>query len=120
MWIQGCMYNGKTGQNRTAAPPQTYNTTAPLYLLIRNGQVPGIFVCPGTSDRVDPNAKTNDTVNWDFSPFANGGAEHVSYSYQCPIFSQSTSRCGPAATPWRGTAWGSPARMPGTPTSRRG
>ena len=92
MYLQYVMYVGKTGATRTTPPSATApggntNTSAMLYLLVRNGQLPGLFVCPSTPDTVDANAKGGDLVNWDFSPYNNGKTEHVSYSYQCALYS---------------------------------
>lgn len=81
-----------TGTARTpgvsGAPPATtaaMNVTALMFVLVRDNQAPGIFVCPSSGDTPDPNTKTGSYYNWDFSPFSQGGAEHVSYSYQAPV-----------------------------------
>lgn len=80
-------WDAATGASQTAGPSAgtTYNVSAILFVLVRDNQAPGIFVCPSTADTPDPNTKTGANYNWDFSPFRSGGAEHVSYSYQAPI-----------------------------------
>jgi len=86
-WINASnAWNANTGQNRTASPSTTvtHNVSTLLFMLVRYGQVPGIFVCPSSGDRADPNTKTNNNYNWDFSPWNIDQAEHVSYSYQAP------------------------------------
>ena len=64
MWVYA-MFLGNTGQNRTTPPDVSgstnYNVTALLYMLVRNGQMPGIFLCPSTLDTPDPNARPNDS-----------------------------------------------------------
>jgi prepilin-type N-terminal cleavage/methylation domain-containing protein len=79
---------GTAGQSDpNGANPPDRSVTGLLFLLVRDGQGPGIFVCPSTSDQPDPNTKNAaaNTYNWDFSGFAFGAVEHISYSYQCPI-----------------------------------
>jgi prepilin-type N-terminal cleavage/methylation domain-containing protein/prepilin-type processing-associated H-X9-DG protein len=73
------------GQMKPPSAQTTYNVSALLFVLVQDGQSPGIFVCPGTKDKPDPNVKTGGRFHWDFSPFKNGKAEHISYSYQAPI-----------------------------------
>ena len=86
-WVTASnLWYANTGQNRTTTPSSSveYNVSMLLFMLIRDGQTPGIFVCPSSSDRADPNTKTNKKYNWDFSPWNMDQAEHVSYSYQSP------------------------------------
>jgi prepilin-type N-terminal cleavage/methylation domain-containing protein len=59
--------------------------SALLFLLVREGQSPGSFVCPSTSDTPDPNTKNPNGYNWDFNGYKAQLVEHLSYSYQCPI-----------------------------------
>jgi prepilin-type processing-associated H-X9-DG protein len=83
----------KTGVNRNMAPytqagggSHAYNVSTLLFMLVRAGQAPGIFVCPSTPDSVDPNAKDmKGNYFYDFSPFSYGGKEHISFSYQAPM-----------------------------------
>jgi hypothetical protein len=96
MWLNANWATGNTtstGTNRTTSPAAAgttvYNVSALLFLLVRADQSPWIFVCPSTLDTPDPNTKTGTTYNWDFSPFKDGRAEHVSYSYQAPLGSAS-------------------------------
>jgi prepilin-type N-terminal cleavage/methylation domain-containing protein len=97
MWINGGNGVGQnwatttTGTNRalTNGPASNgstlYNVSALLFILVRDGQAPGVFVCPSTTDTPDPNVKVNTTkFAWDFTPYASFQAEHVSYSYQAP------------------------------------
>jgi prepilin-type processing-associated H-X9-DG protein len=62
-----------------------FNVSALLFMLVRDGQTPEAFVCPATTDTPDPNTLILNSYPWDFSPYADGNAEHVSYSYQAPI-----------------------------------
>lgn len=83
-------WNAPTGASRFVAPSPTatYNVSSLLFMLVRDNQSSGIFLCPSTMDRHDPNTKemSNGTAyNWDFSPYRDGNAEHVSYSYQAPM-----------------------------------
>jgi prepilin-type N-terminal cleavage/methylation domain-containing protein len=80
--------NSLTGANRNLSPWDSsgYNVTALLFMLVRTGSNPGIFVCPSTPDVQDPNTKDqNGNYFWDFSRFSVGGKEHVSYSYEAPL-----------------------------------
>ncbi|HUT56299.1 MAG TPA: type II secretion system protein [Phycisphaerae bacterium] len=80
-------WSAATGAGQTKAPSAktNYNVSALLFMLIRDGQAPGIFICPSTKDAPDGHIKTKDRkYHWDFSPYADGNAEHVSYSYQAP------------------------------------
>jgi prepilin-type N-terminal cleavage/methylation domain-containing protein len=86
-------WNAPTGASQQFEPNLTtnYNVSALLFCLVHDYSGPiGIFVCPSTSDTVDPNTKTPGRSygwgwNWDFSPYRIGGTEHVSYSYQAPM-----------------------------------
>jgi prepilin-type processing-associated H-X9-DG protein len=80
-------WDASTGASQTISPgaDTTYNVSTLLFVLIRDNQPPGIFICPSTSDAPDSNTKTSAGQNWDFSPFRIGGWEHVSYSYQAPM-----------------------------------
>ena len=83
----------KTGTNRGKSPfaNSSYNVSALLFALVRSGQAPGIFTCPSTPDVPDPNTKDrNGNYFYDFSPYSAGAREHVSYSYQSPVASQSS------------------------------
>jgi len=88
-WVRAsASWSAATGQNRWTAPgPATnYNVSTLLFLLVREGQGPGIFCCASTSDTPDSNTRSGSAYAWDFSPFREGGAEHVSYSYQGPLY----------------------------------
>ncbi|HUT59967.1 MAG TPA: type II secretion system protein [Phycisphaerae bacterium] len=90
-------WSANTGQNRGQAPSSStnYNVTTLGFMLVRDGQAAGIFVCPSSDDAVDPNIKdTNGNYHWDFSAYGAGGAEHVSYSYQAPKNSGGTYSSG--------------------------
>ena len=87
-------WDAATGEGRLAEPSEKtrYNVSALLFLLIRQGQAPGIFCCASTADCPDANTKAptqrssyRSDFNWDFSPFQFGGVEHISYSYQAPM-----------------------------------
>ena len=80
-------WDAATGESRLKPPsPQTnYNVSALLFMLVRYCKDPNIFICPSTQDLPEPNPKTKDTYNWDFSPWKDGNAEHLSYSYQAPL-----------------------------------
>jgi len=95
MWINGNSgaaenwHTTVTGTNRGADPGSNgqtaYNISALLFVLVRDGQAPGVFVCPSTTDTPDPNVKvTTVKFAWDFTQYAAFQAEHVSYSYQAP------------------------------------
>lgn len=80
-WIQDIGRTVKTGDNRTKDPTSSGNihaVTALMYLLVREQQPIKLFVCPSTSDTVDPDVGRSDQY-WDFSDDA-----YVSYSWQCP------------------------------------
>ncbi len=89
-------WSASTGASRTTSPTSSvnYNVTTLLFLLVRDGQSPGIFICPSSDDSSDPNTKTNNNYNWDFSPYGLGQSEHVSYSYQAPLNSSGTYSSG--------------------------
>jgi prepilin-type processing-associated H-X9-DG protein len=80
-----------TGAGRLLEPGDktAYNVTAICFQLVRDGQGPGIFVCPSTRDMPDPNTKWDQSGKmvyaWDFTPYADGNTEHISYSYQAPM-----------------------------------
>ncbi|HUS47783.1 MAG TPA: type II secretion system protein, partial [Phycisphaerae bacterium] len=80
-------WNAATGQNESAAPSTAtaYNVSSLLFLLVREGQGTGIFICPSTDDTPDRNTRTDGRLDWDFSASAAGQGEHVSYSYQGPL-----------------------------------
>lgn len=76
-----------TGTNRTVEPrtPDNRSVSSLLFMLVRNGQPGGLFVCPETGHKPDP--ETQDSAGrckvpntWDFSD-----ADHLDYSYQAPI-----------------------------------
>jgi hypothetical protein len=79
-------WTARTGASQTIPPSTstTYNVSALLFQLVRDGQAPGVFVCPSTPDTCDPNTKSPLGYNWDFTPFSAGGADRLSYSYQAP------------------------------------
>ena len=92
-WLIGSNeWSAATGAARLEKPTErtNYNVSALLFLLVRDGQDANIFICPSTADKPDPSTKTKVGgelvfINWDFSPWKDGNAEHVSYSYQCPF-----------------------------------
>ncbi len=72
--------------NNKPAADSGINISSFLFLLVRDGQAPNIFVCPSTEDRADANTRDNTVYHWDFSSYANNGnREAISYSYQAPI-----------------------------------
>jgi prepilin-type N-terminal cleavage/methylation domain-containing protein len=88
MWMQssGTWDSTSIGANMGDANSTTNRSiSALLFMLIKDGQGPAIFTCPSTSDTPDPNSKNGATFNADFNGSGNGGQEHLSYSYQCPI-----------------------------------
>jgi len=89
-WLNASFAIGNaTGSNRTATTitaTTTMNVSALLFVLIRDNQAPGIFVCPSTSDTPDSNTRgTGTNTAFDFNPYSAGNAEHCSYSYQAPL-----------------------------------
>ena len=88
-WVQAsAAWSAGTGQNRFTAPSAAANyavSTLP-FILVRDGQAPGIFVCASTYDTPDPNTRSGSAYAWDFSAFRDGGAEHLSYSWQAPRY----------------------------------
>jgi type II secretory pathway pseudopilin PulG len=74
-----------TGTAKTQAPDANHATTARsitalMFLLVREGNDPGIFVCPSDTVDKDPSYKDPNTGDyyWDFSDDSN-----VSYSMEC-------------------------------------
>jgi prepilin-type processing-associated H-X9-DG protein len=100
-WLQSDnRWDAATGESQQRAPSsQTkYNVSALLFLLVRGNQSPGIFVCPSAGDVPDPNTRTGQEFNWDFSPYSRCQVEYVSYSYQSPLLdSRGVWRSGVAA-----------------------
>lgn len=84
-------WDAPTGAGRYMGPsPQTtYNVSALLFMLVRDGQSSGIFRCASdTGAKADPNTMDmagGTAYNWDFSPYRMDSFEHVSYSYQAPV-----------------------------------
>jgi prepilin-type N-terminal cleavage/methylation domain-containing protein/prepilin-type processing-associated H-X9-DG protein len=80
-------WSAPTGQARVNPPLSgtNCNVSALLFVLVRDNQDANIFLCPSTRDTPDPHTKTKTAFNWDFSPYKDGNAEHVSYSYQAPL-----------------------------------
>lgn len=76
------------------------SVTSLMFMLVRDGQNPGIFVCPADKGATpDPAPQTSVSIggarimawNWDFSSGQDGGGKigskrNVSYSWQCPIY----------------------------------
>lgn len=70
--------------------------TALLFMLVREGQSAGMFVCPSDNAIEDKELEdANGEFHWDFSGDKDAnelgddglaGHRHVSYSYQCPIY----------------------------------
>lgn len=89
-------WDAATGAAQTAGPSEktNYNVSALLFMLVRDAQAPGIFVCPSTQDKTDENTKTGRDYHWDFSPYHDGNAEHVSYSYQAPLAGEKGTASG--------------------------
>ena len=91
----------QTGLGRFTNPSTNaqYNVTTLLFMLVRDSQSAGIFICPSDSQaRTDPNTKDmsgGTMFNWDFSPFGVDNFDHVSYSYQAPLYTGGTT---PACT----------------------
>jgi prepilin-type N-terminal cleavage/methylation domain-containing protein len=87
-WVTAASdWSAATGQNRATAPGTgtSYNVTTLLFLLVRDGQAPGLFVCPSAAgDVADPNVRAGGSYAWDFSPYRLDNMEHVSYSYLAP------------------------------------
>jgi len=99
------------GQNRgsendpfsTEANSLPRSITALMFLLVREGQPVQLFICPSSGDKKDDDIidldETPEDANeepehfWDFSP-PRLGKEHVSYSWQAPIFTNSKYRNG--------------------------
>jgi prepilin-type processing-associated H-X9-DG protein len=98
----GTNYLSNSGSPFTTAKPtgdwsKPRSVTSLMFMLIRNGEAPQLFICPSdtnaTGDQytTNPSDKANPgAFNWDFSSGqGNGGtigsARNVSYSYQCPI-----------------------------------
>ena len=87
-WVQAsASWSAATGQNRATAPSAgaNYSVSALLFVLVRDGQAAGLFICPSTLDKADPNTRSDTAWYWDFSPYSVGGTEHLSYSYQSPL-----------------------------------
>ena len=91
---QGC--TGRSAANSTAFDSgannlgtSQFNISAHLFLLVRYGQSPNIFVCPSSSnDKADANTRDTSTnlFHWDFNSYTdNGGHECLSYSFQAPL-----------------------------------
>jgi prepilin-type processing-associated H-X9-DG protein len=98
----GTNYLSDSGNPFTTAKPsgewsKPRSVTSLMFMLIRNGEAPKLFVCPSDRD-AQADAFTNNLAdkanpgafNWDFSSGQdNGGTigsvRNVSYSYQCPI-----------------------------------
>ncbi len=57
-----------------------YNISAFLFLLVRDGQSPNIFICAGEDAQADANTKEGAKYHWDFN-----SARNISYSYQAPL-----------------------------------
>ena len=97
-WVQAsASWTAATGQNRWTAPSPAanYNVSTLLFLLVREGQGPGIFCCASAaSDTPDSNTRSGTAYAWDFSPFREGGSEHVSYSFQAPRYDGNAFACG--------------------------
>jgi len=89
VWSRG------TGEARDTAPSTSSamgNPSRLLFMLVRNGQLSNIFICPSTQDTPDPNVKmTGGAYAWDFNAYKYKGMnfEHVSYSYQMPVYNGS-------------------------------
>ena len=77
-------------------PPTTANgihpffcVTSLMYMLVREGQDPGLFICPSDDANPEPRPKDNEINQyyWDFSAPDNnsGNVQHVSYSIQSPM-----------------------------------
>lgn len=87
----------RTGQNRYVNPSPTasYNVTTLLFMLVRDSQSAGLFICPSDSQaKADPNTKdmaTGSAFNWDFSPYQVDNFDHVSFSYQGPYNSNTSA-----------------------------
>lgn len=95
-WLNATFATGTTtGTSRTLttiASTTPLNVSALLFVLIRDNQAPGIFICPSTSDTPDSNTRASATaMAWDFQPYSAGNAEHCSYSYQAPLVSSGTT-----------------------------
>jgi len=95
-WMRssGAYHTTKTGVGKTTkpSPNDAHSITALLFLLVRNGQAPKLFICPsdGTAkeDKTVKNTSTKE-YNWDFSKPVN-----CSYSYQAPMPSGNTYENG--------------------------
>ena len=95
----GTNYPSTTGSPFTTAKPdgdwsKPRSVTSLIFILIRNGEAPKLFICPSDgnakADDYTTNTADNGAYNWDFSSgLTNGGiygsVRNVSYSYQCPI-----------------------------------
>jgi prepilin-type N-terminal cleavage/methylation domain-containing protein len=90
---------GNTGYLGSSTPLSTgaaLNVSAILFVLVRDNQAPGIFVCPSTSDVADPSTKGAANAgttyyNWDFTPYSvTSPQEHISYSFQAPLATTGT------------------------------
>jgi hypothetical protein len=93
-------WSAATGAAREQAPSAktNYNVSALLFMLVRDGQDANRFVCPSTQDTVDPQtASAKKEYHWDFSPFTDGNAEHLSYSYQAPLMGEKGTGSGVSA-----------------------
>lgn len=87
--------SGITDSNVGVTDSSQANISAFMFMLVRFGQGPGIFVCPSCSnDKVDPLTKgPSNLFFWDFSSDTN-----VSYSYQAPVRVSTTSSRGGASS----------------------
>jgi prepilin-type N-terminal cleavage/methylation domain-containing protein len=83
MWVESSNWTTKTGTNRSKDDAADRSVTSLLFLLVRNGQTPGLFTCPSDSEaQDDKDTKDNDgEYYWDFAE-----AKNVSYSYQAPLY----------------------------------
>lgn len=84
-----------TANDRSDGTGTNRNVSAILFLLVRDGQSPNIFICPSTEDKADATPKegtgTTAYFHWDFTRKGrNNGKEAISYSYQCPRNDSST------------------------------
>jgi hypothetical protein len=80
-------WDAPTGAGQATPPSDktNYNVSGLLFLLVRDAQDANIFICPSTPDKPDPQTRSKGKWHWDFSPWKDGKAEHVSYSYQAPL-----------------------------------
>lgn len=101
--VDGSQYKSDTGNPFTTALPtgdwtMGRSVTSLVFMLIRNGEAPKLFICPSDNGAVADAFTTDNTnggaFNWDFScgqVVAGGGtgaassARNLSYSYECPF-----------------------------------